>query len=255
MKQQKVRILSKKIYNNRYVDMWLENRFSEVPEPGQFVHIFTGSTFLRRPFSIGTCTEKDFRILFQIKGAGTRKLADMETGCELDIIGPLGNHFPVRDNLNEIYVVAGGIGIAPLLFLSSSLLEKKKRFKFFYGARTKSDLLDFLMPDGDYEKIFSTDDGSYGEKGTIVEMLKNRLHSKKPDVVFSSGPYLMLKEISSVCSRYDIPAYVSLENIMFCGLGVCQGCVIDAKNGYQRVCRDGPVFNHKDVIWQKKPLI
>ena len=255
MKHQKMAILSKKIYSNKYVDMWLENKFSETSKPGQFVHIFTGSTFFRRPFSIAGYKKNEFRILFQIKGQGTKKLAETPIGSKLDIIGPIGNCFPVKNPFSNIYIVAGGIGLAPLLFLASMLIKNKKSFRFFYGAKTKSDLLDFVMPEGNYERILSTDDGSFAKKGTIVEMLDKQLDFQKPDVIFSAGPYLMLREISRLCDRNNIIGYVSLENIMFCGVGVCQGCVVNTQKGYQRVCTDGPVFNHKDIQWQKKPLI
>ncbi|HPC29564.1 MAG TPA: dihydroorotate dehydrogenase electron transfer subunit, partial [bacterium] len=255
MKHQKVILLSKKIYSDRYVDMWFKNNLSDVPEPGQFIHISTGASFIRRPFSIAEFTKEQFRILFQIKGCGTRNLADKKIGSGIDIIGPVGNCFPIKKRFNMIYIAAGGVGIAPLLFLASSLIQNNKKFMFFYGAKTRLDLLDFLMPGGDYEKVLCTDDGSSGEKGTVVDVIKKYLKQKKPDVIFSAGPYLMLKGISQLCDRYNVEAYVSLENVMFCGLGVCQGCVINTKTGYKRVCKDGPVFNHRDILWQRKALI
>ncbi|HOJ30680.1 MAG TPA: dihydroorotate dehydrogenase electron transfer subunit [bacterium] len=250
MKHKRVRILSKKIFNEKYVELLLENRFDTVPEPGQFIHILTGGAFMRRPISIAECSQKKVKILFQIKGPGTKKLSEFSTGKEIDILGPLGNSFPSVEKHQKVYLVAGGIGIAPLLFTADKLVQSGNNLKLLYGARTKNELLDFLLPEGRYKKIISTDDGSIGKKANVVEILKNEIFIEKPDIVFAAGPFAMLKNLGLLCNEYNIDAYVSLENIMFCGLGVCQGCVVETTNGYQKVCKDGPVFDNRIIKWK-----
>jgi len=250
MKKHKImQVLSKKIYKEKFVELLLENDLTPFPRAGQFLHILTGGAFIRRPLSIAGCTENSVRILFEIKGKGTKKLSEISKGQYLDIVGPVGNNFPLPDRKKEISLVAGGMGLAPLLFLASQLISEKMNFKFFYGARDKGHLLDFLLPKGDYKKFISTDDGSDGEKLTVVEMFERKLNNEKTDIVFAAGPYQMLKALSEICRNNNIEAYVSLENIMFCGLGVCQGCVTETINGYKRVCRDGPVFDHREIKW------
>lgn len=250
MKHKKSLVISKRILNGRYVELIFENNLEPFPSPGQFVHILTDATYIRRPFSIAGCTQKQAMILIQIKGPGTKKLSEIQKGMYLDIIGPLGNGFPdVKDEKN-IYLVAGGIGIAPILFLMSKLLNENKKFKLFYGAKTKDDMLVSMLPEGKYEKILSTDDGSYGEKATVLETFEKVTIEEKPDIVFSSGPNEMLKKLSIFCKEKGIKAYISLENIMFCGTGICQGCVVDTKEGYKRVCKEGPVFDHLEIKWK-----
>jgi len=250
MKHKKLKVLSKKIFNEIYTELVLENRFEMLPEPGQFIHILTTATYIRRPLSIAGASENHIKILFQIKGAGTRKLSEVSEGMLLDIIGPLGNSFPPVDGFEKIYLVAGGIGVAPLLFAATKIMEKNKNLKFFYGARTKKDLLVSVLPEGNYKRLLTTDDGSFGEKGSVLHIVEKESIEEKPDVIFSAGPLNMLKKLSAFCRENKIKAYVSLENVMFCGLGVCQGCVIETSDGYKRVCKDGPVFNHEEIRWK-----
>lgn len=249
MKHYKMKVISKKIFNDIYVEILMENKFHIQPKPGQFIHILTTATFIRRPLSIAGCTDEWIRILFQIKGPGTKKLSEVEKGMELDIIGPLGNGFPVVNRTSIIHLVAGGIGIAPLLFVATEFIKENRYFKLFYGSKTHKDLLISILPDGNYKSFFSTDDGSYGEKMTVIEIFEKETQKEKPDVVFSAGPSKMLEKLSGFCKRNNIEAYISLENIMFCGLGVCQGCITDTSNGYKKVCTEGPVFNYREIKW------
>lgn len=250
MKHNKARVLSKKIFNDIYVEILMENKFNIQPRPGQFIHILTSGTLIRRPFSIAGCTEKWVKILFQIKGPGTTSLAKVKKGMHLDIIGPLGNGFPRVDKSVKVALVAGGMGVAPLLFVASEFISNNIGFRLFYGAKTSKDLLVSVLPDGNYEKILSTDDGSYGEKATVLEIFEKNMANWKPDIVFSAGPFEMLKKLSMFCKQNNINAYLSLENVMFCGLGVCQGCVIETIEGYKRVCKDGPVFGYREIKWK-----
>ncbi|MCM8816558.1 MAG: dihydroorotate dehydrogenase electron transfer subunit [Candidatus Omnitrophica bacterium] len=252
MRHIKAEVFSKKILNDTYVEVVFANKFNIQPNPGQFVHILTKATFIRRPFSIAGCTDQWVRILFKIRGPGTKKLSEVKKGMQLDIIGPLGNSFPSVDKKAKIYLVAGGIGIAPILFVAEQFVKEKRYFKLFYGARNHKDLLIQFLPDGEYIKFFTTDDGSFGKKGTVVEVFEKKSEEEKPDIVFAAGPMKMLEKLSISCKQHNIDAYISLENIMFCGLGVCQGCVIETIDGYKRVCKEGPIFNSKKIKWNLK---
>ena len=253
MEHKIVRIKEKKTYKEKFCLLTVENRFSSSPLPGQFIHIKIEGVFLRRPFSVAGLSQKTISIFFQIKGKGTLFLSRKNRGEEIDIIGPVGNHFSYERFKENILVVAGGIGIAPMIFLSSLLLKTKKKFLFFHGAQNKDFLLNFFLPKGTYPVITSTDDGSKGKNGRITDVIEDYLKKEKVDVIFASGPYFMLKKTTEISTRFNVPCYVSMENRMFCGTGVCQGCVIETKDGFKKVCTDGPVFDARKIEWKEIP--
>lgn len=248
-------IKGKKVYKENFCFLTIENKLSSKPLPGQFIHIKTESVFLRRPLSIADFSSKAISIFFQIKGEGTLSLSQKNIGEKIDIIGPVGNSFPYEKFKKNILVAAGGIGIAPMIFLSSMLLKGKKKFSFFHGAKNKNLLLNSLLPSGNYPVIISTDDGSKGKKGKITDIIENHIKKVKTDVIFASGPYFMLKKIAETSITFNIPCYISMENRMFCGTGVCQGCVIETNQGFKKVCTDGPVFDAKQIKWRETPYI
>ncbi|NLG12091.1 MAG: dihydroorotate dehydrogenase electron transfer subunit [Elusimicrobia bacterium] len=235
----------------------LEGSFLQSPVPGQFIHIKIDPFFLRRPFSIAGYNDNTLKILYRVVGRATEVLSEKEAGDSLNVIGPLGNGFPVNNNYKSIFLVGGGTGIAPLLFLTDTLIRKNLNISFFYGARTSECIAFHLLPYGvDY--IFSTNDGSYGYKGLIGEVMQQHIKKNgKPDIIYGGGPYQMLKQLAKISAKHKTPAFVSLENRMACGTGICYGCVtkIKDKTGweYKRVCKDGPVFNTEEVIWENNP--
>lgn len=231
----------------------LEGNFNKTPIPGQFVHIKIEPFFLRRPFSIANCRDNSLKILYKIAGRATNILTQKKEDEFLDVIGPLGNGFSVNKRWKNVYLAGGGTGIAPLLFLTETLLNRNCNITFFYGVRTAECIAFNILPYG-VNYIFSTDDGSYGYKGLIGDVLEQyTVKTGKPDVIYSGGPYKMLKQIADISKRYKIPAFVSMENRMACGTGLCYGCVIKVKgkNGweYKRVCKDGPVFKAEEILW------
>lgn len=249
------KIIKIKKYGNKYCMVSLENRFSGQPAPGQFLHVKIEGVFLRRPFSFAGADAKNVSILFQVKGKGTQLLSEKTPGETLDLLGPAGNHFPFKKFPGKILVAAGGLGIAPMLFLAASLVRGNREFTFFYGAKNKAELLDFLIPGGEYPVFISTDDGSSGKKGNVPAMIEKNIKQNKFSVIFGSGPYLMLKQLALISTKTGIPAYLSLENRMFCGTGVCQGCVIETVHGFKKVCSDGPVFKSDEISWTNKPPV
>ncbi|MCM8783562.1 MAG: dihydroorotate dehydrogenase electron transfer subunit [Candidatus Omnitrophica bacterium] len=251
----------------------------EVPEmvkesqPGQFMHIRVHeglNPLLRRPFSIHRIVHPNTRapvyqveILYKIRGRGTELLAKRKKGEFLDVIGPLGKGFPLPleadTSVPRTYLlVAGGIGIAPLLFLAEKLAEfkiqnSKLKIIAFVGLKTKNYLLceKELRSLCDEVKI-STEDGSLGFKGLVSDLLKDFLLTvdSEPFTLYSAGPILMLQEIKKIANMFKILCFGSLEENIACGLGGCFGCVVKTTEGYKRVCKEGPVFNLEEIIWE-----
>lgn len=238
-------------------------------QPGQFVMIKTSNTefpLLRRPLGIHMLRfyGQNFvlmELIFEIVGAGTRLLSEKKPKESLDIIGPLGKGFDFIPASMPI-LVAGGMGVAPLLFLAERLMKSGcgVRPLVILGARDKKQIL----CEGDFKKLncqvrVATDDGSKGFKGYASDLLRDILdkidRQKKVKNLFSQiaiyacGPALMLKEISQTALGYKLKAQVSLESHMACGVGACMGCVVATKDGFKRVCKEGPVFYAQDILW------
>lgn len=277
--------------------------------PGQFVNVRIQEgyePFLRKPFSIyrigpqSIGQKSNIELLYKVVGKGTNILSRKKQGEHLDIIGPLGKGYtlPVkakkfqssRNRLRrmpqtdlqdkqkpKIILVGGGIGIASLFFLAEMLT----RDRFFsvtvlIGSKCKKELL----CRANFNKLgcqvkTATEDGSYGFKGLVTNLLKKELtlyKSLPSSIIYACGPSLMLKEVAKISERINIPCQVCLEEYMACGVGTCLGCVVKIKSQispnpfqmdtfptdtlskkweYVRVCKEGPVFNAKQVIWNE----
>jgi len=222
-------------------------------QPGQFVNVQikdSPATFLRRPFSIFDVDyEKNtLSILVKIAGLGSKKLTEISKGDSLDIIFPLGKGF-TRPRPNEkVLLVGGGVGIAPLMFLARESNEIGSEVHILLGARSK---LDHILID-DFKKLgnvsITTDDGSYGTKGLVIDHDIFGLQPKF-DRIYCCGPEPMMKAVAQKARLLDIECEVSLENMMACGYGVCLCCVTKTTDGNKCVCTDGPVFNIKELKW------
>jgi len=240
--------LTKQLYR-----LELEGLFNSSPAPGQFVHVKVGNNlFLRRPFSIAGYKDNVLTLIFQVVGKGTEILSGKKKGDLLNVIGPLGKGFPLKNDWKNFFVIGGGTGIAPLIFLIDSLPDSK--ITFFYGARSV-DYIAFNVLPCNVSYLFATEDGSYGYKGLISGFAADFLQKNgRPDVIYGGGPHGLLKKIGRLSKKYGIPAYVSMENRMACGMGLCYGCVTKIKSGsgweYKRVCKDGPVFKTEDIKWE-----
>lgn len=242
--------------------------------PGQFVNIKVADgiePLLRRPFSIHQIYRQDgIKILYEAIGKGSEALARRKSGELLDILGPLGNGFDYEgqrltcsgrqgqtDNGRRI-LVAGGMGTAPLVFLAEKLVRNTRSAAYkkplvLLGAKTREDIFcEKEFREFSCEVQISTDDGSRGFRGYVSDLLLKILSTidYRPSTVYACGPTPMLKEISRISQEYNIPAQISLEAHMACGIGACMGCVIKTKEDeYRRVCKDGPVFEASRVIW------
>lgn len=229
---------------------------AKAPEPGQFYMLGSETAYydplLKRPFSLFRKLPEGFQILYRIRGKGTSKLSGLQEDSVLDILGPLGNSYPLPEKNQIPVIIAGGIGIASVFSLAESLGEKAY---IFYGARTKDDLL-MLEKLKEYAKetLVSTDDGSYGEKGNILDTLtvfltQNSDLRTQNLIIYACGPKAMFKPLRKISAERNIAAYVSVEETVACGIGVCLGCVVKTADGYERVCQEGPVFPIDKVVW------
>jgi len=254
-------VYSKRIKDNYFKSILSSPRIALGALPGQFVNIKVNSCqepLLRRPFSIHRVSGSNIEILYEVLGKGTQILAQKKPGEYLDIIGPLGNGFDAlcakRSTLSIL--VAGGMGVAPLVFLAERMISHK--FSVLIGAKTKNQIL----CEKEFKKLgcdvkIATDDGSMGFQGKVTDLLKEALlkNSRTQELknsIYACGPRPMLKEIANISQKYNIPAQISLEEHMACGIGACLGCVVNTKNGYQRVCKEGPVFAADKIVWEDK---
>ncbi len=223
-------------------------------KPGQFVHLQCGenqSYILRRPFSVHQVIGADaFDILVRVVGEGTKWLATRRPKDSIDLIGPLGSGYQVASGLKRAMIVAGGMGVAPLIFLASKLAEEKIKVYTVMGAANRNQLLDFMDLKRLTRKMaVTTDDGSQGHKGLVTDVLAKEIEEGDPEVIFACGPGEMLKTVAGVAGRFGVSCQVSLEAYMACGVGACLGCVVEAKSSYLKVCADGPVFDTKELGW------
>ncbi|MCG6911738.1 MAG: dihydroorotate dehydrogenase electron transfer subunit [Deltaproteobacteria bacterium] len=231
--------------------------------PGQFVMIrLTGQTapLLRRPFSIHNLVREagrsiGFDILYKTVGAGTEALSMSRPGDVVDVLGPLGRGFSIRDGFKAVHMVAGGIGIAPFVFLAEHLRRRGmsgSQITLFIGGRSAGDLvcLDRFERLGIRIRI-TTDDGSAGSRCLVTQPLAESLGGERPDIVFACGPSSMLREVSAICRKEGIACQVSIETLMACGMGACLGCAVESSSPdspYRHACIDGPVFDAGEIV-------
>jgi dihydroorotate dehydrogenase electron transfer subunit len=222
--------------------------------PGQFVEVRVDnspSTFLRRPISINFVDREhnEMWLLVAAIGDGTRRLAQLKAGEKLNCMFPLGNGFTMPTVQNEkILLVGGGVGVAPLLYFGQQIKEKGGAPTFLLGARSAKDLLEL-----DYFKklgrvFVTTEDGSAGEKGFVTN--HSILELEHFDQISVCGPKPMMVAVARYALKADIECEVSLENNMACGVGACLCCVENTTEGNVCVCKEGPVFNIKKLLWQ-----
>jgi dihydroorotate dehydrogenase electron transfer subunit len=235
--------------------MWIEStQITSTARPGQFIMIKCddeNNRLLRRPISIYQVNKQSFGILFARVGSGTNWLAQRRSGEKLNLLGPIGNGFSIERESKKLLLVAGGIGVAPLCFLANSAIGKGLKVKLLLGARTACQIFpEHMLPTG-CEIMFSTEDGTIGEKGMVTTLLPRCIDWA--DQIFACGPLPMLKALSKDYVKFfqDKPVQTSLEVRMGCGLGFCYACTIKTRQGLKQVCRDGPVFDINDVIWDE----
>jgi dihydroorotate dehydrogenase electron transfer subunit len=219
-------------------------------DPGQFVMVrgdFGTDPILPRAFSLVEAGETG-AILLRVVGKATARLAGLRTGDPLSLLGPLGNRFSQADNSRRPLLVAGGVGVAPLVFLAERLATEGHRPSLIYGARNAGELalLDRLKSAA--EVTVTTEDGSAGEPGLVTAPLARALADDPMFKLFACGPTPMLAAVSRAAEAAAVPCEIALESPMACGLGTCKGCAVPGADGqYRYVCSDGPVFDGIDI--------
>ncbi len=226
-------------------------QIAEHCQPAQFVHVRCGDgidPLLLRPFSMLTVDREagTLDILYQVVGHGTEILKNRRPGEDILQLGPLGKTFSTPPNPGNLLMIGGGIGIAPLAFLAETVIPRGYAVTLLAGARTAERHLpaEFVPPEVEY--VLATDDGSAGHHGPVTDLIAD--YYLWSDAVYICGPWPMLTAIDAAYQarawgwHSKKPIQVSLENQMGCAMGVCLGCVVTTPRGYQRVCRDGPVF-------------
>lgn len=230
--------------------------------PGQFVMVQVAraqGTLLRRPFSIHNVIRTGdgptgFELLYKVVGKGTRALRGYREGERLPVLGPLGSSFSAGKAWRRVFLVAGGIGVAPMPFLAARLLERglsPENCRVFIGGRSKGDLLcqDRFSEMGLCPTL-TTDDGSAGDQCLITSPVELAMEAAAPEAVFACGPMPMLTCLAGMLEKRGIFTQVSVESMMACGMGACLGCALpdrDAEAPYRHVCIDGPVFDLEEI--------
>lgn len=249
--QSKYPIVDKKMLTNTCVSFTIKcDDVSKIAVSGQFVHVKVAGFSLRRPISICQISNDTIRIVFDIRGEGTKQLSTLQTGDLIDIIAPLGNGFKLLDSDKKAVLIGGGIGVPPMLNLANYYKDNSTAI---IGFRNKNSVIledDFINANA--KTLVYTDDGSYENKGHVGIGVTNLLENEKPDIIYACGPHVMLKAVVELSQKYNIPCQVSLEERMGCGVGACLVCacraVKDGTEYFAHVCKDGPVFDSNEVI-------
>jgi len=232
-----LRVEKKQIESDNFATLFFQH---DLPfKPGQFIMLWIPGID-EKPYTISFYSKHQFGITIEAKGIFSQKAIELDKGDLIGIRGPFGNGFDLN-NSNEIAVVAGGCGMAPL----SPLLEKmdqNRDITFIHGARTREYI---LYPDRfNIKRLICTDDGSLGHKGFVTDILEQEIVSGRHfDLVYACGPEIMMYNVFKICEKHNIDCQISMERYMRCGFGVCGACVC----GKQIVCKDGPIFGSKEL--------
>lgn len=215
-----------------------ENHFTA---PGQFAMVEVPELFLRRPISVSSYDSERYALIYKIVGAGTQKMSEMQIGEQVHVLTGLGNGYDVESIPDGAFLIGGGIGIPPMLGLLKSLVMAGKRCRVILGFNTKEDV--FLVDDF---RCFADDvtvmtaDGSYGAKGFVTDAFDHC------EYACACGPLRMLRALDEKVADGQF----SLEARMGCGSGACMGCSIETRSGARRICKEGPVFHKRELIWE-----
>jgi dihydroorotate dehydrogenase electron transfer subunit len=284
MLEQTVQIVSNERDTDSYFRLVVRApRIAPLIQPGQFAHVRVlplKDALLRRPFSIFQVSGDTFSILYKTIGQGTEVLARMQAGEELSVIAPLGHGFTVPKRGGETpLLVAGGYGMAAMYLLAQRSPQKGI---VFGGGRRRMDILcekEFQALGWDVR--VTTEDGSHGKKGLVTKLLLAELRSRRGNEaqtkiskikrslltsaatsrkvkIYACGPTGMLQAVGKIAEEFKVPAELSMDEHMCCGVGVCLTCVIPVKTGpalrdweYQRTCTEGPVFDANEIVWEE----
>lgn len=233
--------------------LWAEApQIASEAEPGQFVMVRCSEGYdplLRRPMSIHRVGKNGaLALLFEVVGRGTNWLAQRKNGDVIDLLGPLGHGFALSAESHDLLLVAGGIGIAPLVVLAERGIAQGAQVTLLLGATTQVQLYpSHLLPPG-IKIVVATEDGSVGKRGMVTELLAGLADGAEQ--IFACGPISMYKAMAAIVNGMgEKSVQVSMEARMGCGFGGCYGCAVETKSGLRLVCKDGPVFELSELLW------
>ena len=249
IQKEKVKLTAKVVSQEALTDdicsMWIQaERIAKAAKPGQFISVYTKdkSKVLPRPISLCEIDKEQgrLRIVYRVVGAGTKEFSAYQAGDDIEIMGPLGNGFPLKEK--KAFLIGGGIGIPPMLELAKNLNCEKQ---MVLGYR---DVLFLNEEFEQYGKVYvATEDGSAGTKGNVIDAIK--ANALDADVIYACGPTPMLRALKAYAAENGIECWLSLEEKMACGIGACLACVCKSKEvdshshvHNKRICKDGPVF-------------
>jgi len=254
-KERALVVSQEKIAENIY-DLKLKTDIAKMAKCGQFVGVYTKNSKNLLPRPISLCEidrdENILRLVYRVVGEGTSEFKNLRDGDFVDIMGSLGNGYPIEEARDrKVILIGGGIGVPPILQTSKELKGIAKEINIVMGYRNSE-----IFLSKEFEKngklFIATDDGSVGTHGTVIDALKE--NNIEGDIIYACGPMPMLRGLKAYAKENNIKAYISLEEKMACGVGACLGCIVKTKNidshshvNNARICTDGPVFDAEDV--------
>ena len=218
---------------------------SDITAAGQFVNIQLDGLYLRRPISVFDCEDGILSIIYKVVGKGTEKMTALPVGTELDVLTGLGNGYDLEKVGEKPLLVGGGVGVPPLYYLAKKLIAAGKKPEIIVGFNTSSEIfgVEFFEELG-LKVTVTTVDGSRGVKGFVT----NALEAIDYDYVCTYGPEPMLKALYRAT---EAKGQYSFEERMGCGFGACMGCSCKTVTGYKRICKDGPILEKEEILWEK----
>ena len=252
-KKEQAKVLSQEMLADGIYSLWIETEAALTARPGQFVSVYCsdGSHMLPRPISICeiNAEEGKLRLVYRVVGEGTAEFSGRKAGDKLEILGPLGNGFPLKGK--KPLLMGGGIGVPPMVQLGAALKAQGcTGVQTVAGYRDELFLTEELSASGDF--YIATEDGSAGTKGNVMDAIREQ--NLDADMIFACGPTPMLRAIKTYAEEKGIECYISLEERMACGIGACLACVCKTKEkdahsnvNNKRICKDGPVFLSTEV--------
>ncbi len=244
MKQSIFKVVENKKIANQVMQMTLEGDTSAIIAPGQFVNLKIDGLYLRRPISVCDCYENKLVLIYKIVGKGTLAMSNFQKGVEIDILTGLGNGYSLEKSGDKPLLIGGGVGVPPLYLLAKKLIEQGKTVSVVMGFNT----LDDVFFEEEFKKLganvyLCTADGSAGKKGFVTDILP-----KDYSYVYTCGPEAMLKAVYKATKSLG---QYSFEERMGCGFGACMGCTCKTLYGSKRICKDGPVLQKEEIVWEK----
>lgn len=251
MRDESVSILTNEKVNDKYYKLTFESApLARGVEPGQFVQVAVNPSldpFLRRPFSYYRVHHDTIEILYEVLGRGTQMLSVKKPGDVLKVMGPLGRSFTREPKNKKRILVAGGVGVPPLVFLA----ERYGADYLLIGTKSKREVLpQEELKNSRTEILYATNDGSYGVKGFVTLLLERILKKESPKNLFiqTCGPTPMMAAVFKIARERGIAGEASVDKPMACGVGACLGCMVKTVDGWKPSCVDGPVFSFDRLV-------